>query len=123
MTPADKKNQRIGSLKGWLSLSPVVVFLLLYLVLSLIIGDFYKIPISVALAIACIWAIASFSGHSLTERRPALRAPGPPDGRNLGDRHGPHQLFRLQPPAGDRALFPDYAQANERICGETMKKL
>ena len=68
MTPADKKNQRIGSLKGWLSLSPVVVFLLLYLVLSLIIGDFYKIPISVALAIACIWAIASFTGHSLTER-------------------------------------------------------
>ncbi|MDE6049141.1 MAG: Na+/H+ antiporter NhaC family protein, partial [Paramuribaculum sp.] len=59
---------RISSLKGLLSLSPVIVFLLLYLVLSLIIGDFYKIPIAVALALACIWGIVTFKGKSLAER-------------------------------------------------------
>ncbi|MDE6651328.1 MAG: Na+/H+ antiporter NhaC family protein [Paramuribaculum sp.] len=68
MESPESYNRIISPLKGFISLSPVVVFLLLYLVLSLIIGDFYKIPISVALAIACIWAIACFRGHSLTTR-------------------------------------------------------
>jgi len=54
--------------KGLLSLSPVVLFLLLYLAVSAVIGDFYKIPIAVALAAACIWSIAVFRGRSLTER-------------------------------------------------------
>jgi len=49
-------------------LSPVVLFLLLYLAVSAVIGDFYKIPIAVALAAACIWSIAVFRGRSLTER-------------------------------------------------------
>ncbi len=49
-------------------MSPVVLFLLLYLAVSAVIGDFYKIPIAVALAAACIWSIAVFRGRSLTER-------------------------------------------------------
>lgn len=61
-------NRPIKVTAGLLSLSPVVVFLLFYLVLSLIIGDFYRIPIAVALAIACVWGIATFSNRTLAER-------------------------------------------------------
>lgn len=61
-------NSPVATGKGLLSLSPVVLFLLLYLAVSAIIGDFYKIPIAVALAIACIWSIATFRGRSLSER-------------------------------------------------------
>lgn len=47
--------------KAW-ALSPIVVFLILYVVISLILGDFYKIPLSVALLIASLWAILTFRG-------------------------------------------------------------
>ncbi len=50
---------------GLLALSPMVVFLLLYVVVSAIIGDFYKIPISVALLAASMWAILIYRGKSL----------------------------------------------------------
>lgn len=43
--------------RNLLSLSPIVVFLVIYVVISLIIGDFYKIPLSVALLAATIWAL------------------------------------------------------------------
>lgn len=33
---------------GWWSLSPLAVFLCLYLITSLLINDFYKVPITVA---------------------------------------------------------------------------
>lgn len=68
MADSTTSYHRIRPLDGLRSLSPVVIFLLLYLVLSIIIGDFYKVPIAVALAIACIWGIATFTGRSLTER-------------------------------------------------------
>lgn len=54
--------------KGLLAISPIIVFLLLYLLTSLIIGDFYKMPISIALFLATVWAIIFLRGHSLTER-------------------------------------------------------
>ncbi|HCY70779.1 MAG TPA: sodium:proton antiporter, partial [Bacteroides cellulosilyticus] len=38
-------NKRKG---GWWALSPLAVFLCLYLVTSLIVNDFYKVPITVA---------------------------------------------------------------------------
>ena len=38
--------------KGLLALSPIAVFLVAYVVTSLIAGDFYKVPISVAFLIA-----------------------------------------------------------------------
>ncbi len=53
---------------GLLALSPMVVFLLLYVVVSAIIGDFYKIPISVALLAASMWAILIYRGKSLKDR-------------------------------------------------------
>lgn len=44
-------------LQGWLALSPAIVFLILYVVISLIIGDFYEMPITVALLAASVWSI------------------------------------------------------------------
>ena len=54
--------------KGLLAVSPIVVFLFFYLVVSLIIGDFYKMPISVALIIASAWAVVITRGKRITER-------------------------------------------------------
>lgn len=53
---------------GLLALSPVVVFLLCYVVVSVAIGDFYKMPVSVALLLASMWSIAIFGGRRLAER-------------------------------------------------------
>lgn len=57
-----------GTLNGWLALSPVVIFLLLYVVVSIIIGDFNKMPVAVALIVASIWAIAILRGRPLLNR-------------------------------------------------------
>ncbi|MCH5347079.1 MAG: Na+/H+ antiporter NhaC family protein [Muribaculaceae bacterium] len=54
--------------RGLLALSPVALFLLLYVVVSLVIGDFYKMPISVALAVSSMWAILIYRGRPLMER-------------------------------------------------------
>lgn len=51
-----------------LALSPIVVFLGLYVIISLIIGDFYKIPLTVALLVASLWAMTVFRGVRFTER-------------------------------------------------------
>ena len=50
-------------MSGLLALSPIVVFLLVYLVSSLIVGDFYKIPVSSAFLIASVYAIAVTPGR------------------------------------------------------------
>ncbi len=55
-------------MSGWLALSPLVVFLGLYLVSSIIANDFYKIPISAAFLIASVYAIVICRGKSLEER-------------------------------------------------------
>ena len=55
-------------MSGWLALSPLAVFLGLYLVSSIIANDFYKIPISAAFLIASIYAIIIYRGKSLEER-------------------------------------------------------
>lgn len=54
--------------KGLLALSPMLVFLLLYVAVSALIGDFYKIPISVALLVASMWAIVIYRGLPLKDR-------------------------------------------------------
>lgn len=60
---------KVNTARGLLALSPVAVFLLLYLVVSLVIGDFYKMPLSVALVVASMWAIVIYThGGSLVER-------------------------------------------------------
>ena len=42
--------------RGLLTLSPLAVFFLLYLLSSLLAGDFYKMPVTVAFVAACAWA-------------------------------------------------------------------
>lgn len=50
------------------ALSPLVVFLCLYLVASLLINDFYKIPVTVAFMVSSIYAVATTKGLSLNDR-------------------------------------------------------
>lgn len=51
-----------------MSLSPIAVFLGLYVVISLIIGDFYKIPLTVALLVASLWAMIIYKGVPFSQR-------------------------------------------------------
>ena len=54
--------------KGLLALSPLVVFILFYLVTSIIAGDFYKIPITVAFMVSSMFAIIINKGKPLMNR-------------------------------------------------------
>ena len=54
--------------KGLIALSPLVVFIVLYLVTSIIARDFYKVPITVAFMAASIYAVIVFDGRPLRER-------------------------------------------------------
>lgn len=58
----------ISTLRGLLALSPVAVFLLSYVAVSVIVGDFYSMPIAVSLVLASVWAIVIFTGTSLADR-------------------------------------------------------
>ena len=53
----------IGKTSGWLALSPLIVFLLVYLVSSLCAGDFYKVPVASAFLIASVYAIMMTRGR------------------------------------------------------------
>lgn len=53
---------------GLLALSPLIVFIILYLVTSIIAHDFYKIPITVAFLVTNIYAIAVIGQGSLNSR-------------------------------------------------------
>ena len=53
---------------GLLALSPLVVFLCVYLVSSIVAQDFYKIPVSAAFLIASVYAMLISKGKSLEER-------------------------------------------------------
>ena len=54
--------------KGLIALSPLVVFILLYLVTSIIAGDFYKVPITVAFMAASMYAVMVCGGLPLGKR-------------------------------------------------------
>jgi Na+/H+ antiporter NhaC len=55
-------------MNGWWALSPLFLFLCLYLVTSIVVGDFYKVPITVAFLVSSCFAIATTSGIPLDER-------------------------------------------------------
>ena len=57
----------IRTSKGLLALSPLLVFLLVYVLSSLFVGDFGRVPVSSAFLIAAIWAVAITPGK-LRER-------------------------------------------------------
>ena len=65
-------------LRGLLALSPLVVFLVLYLVSSLIAKDFYKVPVASAFLLASIYAILISRGGKL-ERKIAVFSRGAGD--------------------------------------------
>jgi Na+/H+ antiporter NhaC len=54
--------------KGLIALSPLAVFVLLYLVTSIIAGDFYKVPITVAFMAASAYAVVVSGGIPLRQR-------------------------------------------------------
>ncbi len=61
-------SKNIPTRLGLLALSPIAVFLLMYVAVSVIIGDFYKMPIAAAIVVASVWAITIYRGHTLSER-------------------------------------------------------
>lgn len=54
--------------QGILAISPLIVFVILYFVSSIIAGDFYMMPITVAFMLSCIYAIMTFRGRSVKDR-------------------------------------------------------
>ena len=59
---------QVKRVKGLFALSPLVVFVVLYLGVSLATGDFYKMPISVAFLTASLFAVAVSGGMPLAQR-------------------------------------------------------
>ena len=60
--------EKLNGYRGVLALSPIFVFVLFYLGVSMLAGDFYKMPVSVAFIVASVWAILITKG-SLSRRR------------------------------------------------------
>lgn len=54
--------------QGILAISPLIVFVILYFVSSIMAGDFYMMPITVAFMLSCIYAIMTFRGRSVKDR-------------------------------------------------------
>ena len=54
--------------KGLLALSPIGVFVVMYLVTSIVAGDFYKVPITVAFMVASMYAVMVCGGIPLRKR-------------------------------------------------------
>ncbi len=54
--------------RGLFALSPLLVFIMLYLVTSIVAHDFYKVPISVAFVVSSIYAIATTPKEKLASR-------------------------------------------------------
>ena len=64
----DPNSSRLHHAPNPWALTPLVVFLLSYLVVSIIAGDFYKMPITVAFVVSSVVTIAIFKGGKLSNR-------------------------------------------------------
>lgn len=53
---------------NWFALTPLAVFLIVYLVSSLVAGDFYKIPIAAAFLVASVYAVGVCMKGKIEER-------------------------------------------------------
>ena len=62
-----EENQRKKEPSLW-ALSPLMVFLCLYLVTSIALNDFYKIPITIAFLVSSIYGICITTGLTLNQR-------------------------------------------------------
>lgn len=65
--------------KGLLAISPLIVFVTLYLVTSLVARDFYKVPITVAFLFTSVYAIATTRGKLLRRINVFSRGAGTPE--------------------------------------------
>ncbi len=68
VSPSPTSDKIVGHKQGLLALSPIFVFVVLYLVTSLVSGDFYKMPITVAFMLSSIYAIAASPGNPIMHR-------------------------------------------------------
>ncbi len=68
MDTDSQNNAPITAARGWLAISPFILFLLLYVAVSVVIGDFYRMPIAVAIVLASAWALVTLRGRTLLER-------------------------------------------------------
>ena len=59
---------KLDTLRGWLALSPLLVFLTFYLVFSLLAHDFYSVPITVAFMVASAYSLLLLRDMTLDER-------------------------------------------------------
>ena len=66
-------------MNGWLALSPLIVFLLVYLVSSLVARDFYKVPVAAAFIIASAYAMIITRGGGTTDKKIAIFSEGAGD--------------------------------------------
>ena len=67
---ADKK------INGWLALSPLLVFMAVYVAGSILAGDFYKVPVAAAFIIATAYAMLITRGVSKTDEKLAIFSSG-----------------------------------------------
>lgn len=65
---SEESKTPVSNARGWLAISPLLVFIIFYLGLSLILGDFYKVPIAVAFLVASIYGIAITTHLPLIDR-------------------------------------------------------
>lgn len=72
-------NQKIN---GWLALSPLLVFMAVYVAGSILAGDFYKVPVAAAFIIATAYAMLITRGVSKTDEKLAIFSSGAGD-RNV----------------------------------------
>ena len=53
---------------GWFALSPLLLFLIVYLLSAIVVGDFYAIPISSAFLISAFYAFIITPGKSISDK-------------------------------------------------------
>ena len=63
-----ENKEQITTRKGIIALSPIAVFLVLYLVVSIAINDFYKMPLALAFIVASLWGVMSIRRVPLSQR-------------------------------------------------------
>ena len=64
----ENQSEIVSRGRGLLAVSPIAVFLLLYVATSLAVGDFYKMPLSIAFIAASLWALITMRGGKVADR-------------------------------------------------------
>lgn len=64
----DISSNQVPTRQGILALSPIFVFLLMYVAVSVVIGDFYKMPLSIAFIVASMWALVTTRAGKVQDR-------------------------------------------------------